>query len=343
MQILEEKLRDHEGEIRIVPETLEDLWHLRFIIEKGDIVFSITKRASHSDDKLRGDKELITVRLGVEVEKVEFHKFANRLRIVGRIVSGLEEAGFHTLNILVGRELTISKKWKEEQLKRLRKAVESSKRPEVLVLTIEEGEAIAGVLRDWGIEELFEKRRSYSKDYGGKRVEFFEELFETLKNISFRFLVIAGPGFTKKDFYDYLRQRDPELANKAVMVDTSTIGRRGFIEVLKRKTIDRLVGEIRLAEEAEFVDKLLEGIAKNEKVAYGLEEVKKAKDYGAIEILLVSDDFLLRERERWAIDEFMEEVEKSGGKVLILSSEFEPGEIVSKLGGIGAILRFEIK
>ncbi|MEM5824289.1 MAG: hypothetical protein QXE98_06070 [Archaeoglobaceae archaeon] len=32
-----------------------------------------------------------------------------------------------------------------------------------------------------------------------------------------------------------------------------------------------------------------------------------------------------------------------GGKVAILSSEFEPGEIVSKLGGICALLRFEIE
>ncbi|MDI9610152.1 MAG: mRNA surveillance protein pelota [Archaeoglobales archaeon] len=343
MQILEEDLRDHEGEIKLIPENLDDLWHLKFIIEKGDIVYSLTKRASHSNDKLRGDKELITVRIGIEVEKVEFHKFANRLRITGKIVSGVEEAGFHTLNIMVGRELSISKKWKEEQLRRLKKALENSKRPEVLILTIEEGEAVAGALRDWGIEEVFEKRFSYAKNYGGTRNEFFGELFETLKNVGFRYLVLAGPGFTKKDFYDYLRQKDAEIAKKAVIVDTSAIGRRGFLEVLKRRTIDRIVGEIRLAEEAELVDRLLEGIAKNEKVAYGLEDVKNAKDYGAIEILLVSDDFLLREREKWAIDGFMEEVEKAGGKVLILSSEFEPGEIVSKLGGICAILRFEIK
>lgn len=343
MQIVEENLRDHEGEIKLIPENLEDLWHLRFIIEKGDVVFSLTKRASHSDDKLRGDKELITVRIGVEVEKVEFHRFANRLRITGRIVGGVEEAGFHTLNIVVGRELSIRKRWKDEQLKRLKKAVESSKRPEVVILTIEEGEAIAGALREWGIEEIFEKRQSYGKDYGGTRNEFFEELFEALKNTSFRYLVIAGPGFTKKDFYEFLRQKNLDLTRRTVIVDTSSIGRRGFIEVLKRRAIDRIIGEIRLAEEAEVVERLLEGIAKNERVAYGLEEVRRAKEYGAIEVLLVSDDFLLTEREKWDIDSFMEDVQKTGGRVLILSSEFEPGEIVSRLGGICAILRFEVR
>ncbi len=343
MQILEENLKGNEGEIKLIPENLEDLWHLRFIIEKGDVVYSVTKRASHSDDKLRGDKELITVRIGVEVEKVEFHKFANRLRISGKIVAGIEEAGFHTLNIVVGRELSIRKIWKEEQLKRLKRAVENSKRPEIAILTVEEGEAVAGALREWGVEEIFEKKCSYAKDYGGARKEFFEDLFETLKSIKFRYLVIAGPGFIKNDFYDFLRQKDAEMAKRALLVDTYSIGRRGFIEVLKRRVIDKIVGEIRLAEEAELVERLLEGIAKNEKVSYGLEDVKRAKEYGAIEILLISDDFLLEEREKWDIDSFMEEVERAGGKVLILSSEFEPGEIVSKLGGICAILRFRVE
>jgi len=343
VQIVEENLRGNEGEIKVIPETLEDLWHLKFLIEKGDVVFSVTKRAMQSDDKLRSDKELVVVRIGVEVERVEFHKFANRLRITGRIIAGIDASSFHTLNVTVGRELSIVKKWKPEQIERLKKAVEQSKRPEVVILTIEEGEAIAGVLREWGVEEIFEERGSYSKDYDGTREEFFAHVLGKLKTLNFRFLVIAGPGFAKKDFYEFIVSRAPDLAEKAVVVDTSSIGTRGFVEVVRRGTIERLVGEIRLAEEAELVEKLLEGIAKGEKVAYGIESVQKAKEYGAIETLLVSDDYLLREREKWDIDAFMEEVRRMGGKVAILSSEFEPGEIVSKLGGICALLRFEIE
>ncbi|MEM0202762.1 MAG: mRNA surveillance protein pelota [Archaeoglobaceae archaeon] len=343
MQIVEENLRGNEGEIKVIPETLEDLWHLKFLIEKGDVVFSVTKRAMQSDDKLRSDKELVVVRIGVEVERVEFHKFANRLRIMGRIIAGIDASSFHTLNVTVGRELSIVKRWKPEQIERLRKAVEQSKRPEVVILTIEEGEAIAGVLREWGVEEIFEERSSYSKDYDGTREDFFAHVLEKLKTLNFRFLVIAGPGFAKRDFHEFIASKAPDLVEKAIVVDTSSIGTRGFVEVVRRRAIDRLVGEIRLAEEAELVEKLLEGIAKGEKVAYGIESVRKAKDYGAIETLLVSDDYLLREREKWDIDAFMEEVRGMGGKVVILSSEFEPGEIVSKLGGICALLRFEIE
>ncbi len=345
MQIVEENLRGEGGEIKLVPETLDDLWHLKFVIERGDIVYAVTKRASQSGDKLRSDKELITVRLGVEVEKVEFHRFANRLRISGKIVAGIDESGYHTLNITVGRELSIVKeRWKREQLERIRYAVEASKRPEVLILTIEEGEAIAGVLRHWGVEEVFEVSRSYSKDASDGRREFFGEVAAKLESVDFRYLVIAGPGFAKRDFHKFLSEKSPEIARKAVIVDTSSIGVRGFTEVLKRRVIDRIAGEIRLAEEAEYIDKLLEGIAKGRGVAYGIEDVRLAHGYGAIEILLIADEFLFeaREEREWDIDEFMREVEDMGGKVVVMSTEFEPGKRLMSLGGIAAILRFDV-
>lgn len=342
MQIVEEQLRNNEGEIKLIPETLDDLWHLRFIIEKGDLVFATTKRASQSNDKLRSDKEMITVRLGIEVEKVEFHKFANRLRISGKIVAGIEESGYHTLNITTGKELSIIKKWKPEQIERLKRAVEDSGHPEVVMLTIEEGYAVAGILRQWGVEEIFEERMGYGKGMGDSRREFFGEVAAKLSSVDFKYLIIAGPGFAKKDFHGFLRAKHPEIAEKAILVDTSSVGERGFIEILKRKVIDKIVGEIRLAEEAEYIDRLLEGIAKGERVAYGIEEVKEAHSYRAIEVLLVADEFLLEEREKWDVDGLLKEIEEAGGRVVVMSTEFEPGKRLMSLGGIAALLRFNI-
>lgn len=342
MQIVEEELRNEEGEIKLIPETLDDLWHLRFIIEKGDVVFATTRRVSQSSDKLRSDKEMITVRLGIEVEKVEFHKFANRLRISGKIVAGIEESGYHTLNITTGKELSIIKKWKPEQIERLRKAVKESGHPEVVMLTIEEGYAVAGILRQWGVEEIFEERMGYGKWMGDSRREFFGEVVTKLSAVDFKYLIIAGPGFAKKDFYEFLRVKHPEMTEKAILVDTSSVGGRGFIEILKRKVIDKIAGEIRLAEEAEYIDRLLEGIAKGERVAYGIEDVKDAHSYRAIEVLLVADEFLLQQREKWDIDGLLKDIEEAGGKVVVMSTEFEPGKRLMSLGGIAALLRFHI-
>ncbi len=339
MIIVEESFKGRKGEVKLIPENLDDLWHLKYIIEPKDIVFSWTKRIRESQDKLRSDKEKVTVRLGVEVEKVEFHKFANRLRITGKIVAGVEDSGYHTLNITVGRELSIIKEnWKDEQLKRLREAVK--KKPETIIVTIEEGEAVVGVVRDWGVEECFDVKRSYGKE-SSERLAFFSEIVRQLESMEFKYLVIAGPGFTKEDFAKFVKEEKPDW--KIITCDTSAIGVRGFMEVLKRGVLNRIVGEIRLAEEAEYIERLLERIAKDDKVAYGLDEVKRAYDYGAIDVLLIVDEFLKEQREKWDIDEFLRSVEAMGGKIVIMSSEFEPGKMLMSLGGIASLLRFSIQ
>ncbi|MFP3910012.1 MAG: mRNA surveillance protein pelota [Archaeoglobaceae archaeon] len=340
MRIIETRLKDHEGEIKLVPENLDDLWHLKYIIEVGDTVFSLTKRISESDDKLRSDKEKVTVRIGVRVEKVEFHRFANRLRIAGTIVGGIEESGHHTLNISQGKELSIIKTWKNEQLERIRYAEEVSRRPEVVIVTIEEGDAIIGALRQWGVEEVTSISSSYGKESSG-RDYFFSEVLSALKKMDFKYLVVAGPGFTKEDFMDMIKRESLEMAETAIVVDASTIGTRGFIEVLKRGTLDKIMGEIRIAKEAEYMDKLLENISKNEKAAYGIKEVNKAYEYGAIEVLLISDEFLRKEREKWDVDSFIKDVEDMNGEVIIMSTEFEPGKRLDALGGAAALLRFD--
>jgi len=73
-----------------------------------------------------------------------------------------------------------------------------------------------------------------------------------------------------------------------------------------------------------------------------LEEVKKAYEYGAIEVLLIADEFLRQEREKWDVDEFMKNIELMKGKVVIMSTEFEPGQRLMSLGGIAALLRYSI-
>ncbi|AIY91271.1 mRNA surveillance protein Pelota [Geoglobus acetivorans] len=340
---MEESLKGDQGEIKLIPESVEDLWHLKYIIEPGDVVFSLTKRASESSDKLRSDKQMVTVRLGIRVEKVEFHKFANRLRISGVIVAGIDESGHHTLNIVPGKELSIIKeRWKDEQIERIKAAVESSNRPDIAILTIEEGDAVLGVLRQWGVEEVAGISRSYGKDRGDSRKEFFGDVHAMLKNVDFNYLVIAGPGFAKEDFYRFLKDRDPTMAEKAILSDASAIGMRGFVEVIRRGVVERIAGELRIARDAEYLEKLLEEISKDGKAVYGIEDVRKAYEYGALEILLVADEYLRKEREKWDIDSFLRGVENMNGRVVIMSSEFEPGKQLMALGGIAGLLRFKI-
>jgi protein pelota len=349
MKVNKEELRGEYGEISLTPESLDDLWHLKYVIEPGDRVFSMTFRAIDSiSDKIRPDKvEKRLVRLGVNVESVEFHKFSNRLRIKGTILSDIDAGAYHTLNIEPYTELSIVKHWKPDQIERIREAIEAAKRPEVEIVTIEEGEAAIGYLRQYGIEEISRVRQSSSGKREGTdaRSEFFGEVAKQLKYADkVQTFVVAGPGFIKDDFVKFLKNNNPEIAQKVVVEDISSIGSSGFQEVLRRGAIQRLVEETRITREAQLIEELLAGIAKDGKVTYGFAAVKKAVDYGAVETLMIADEALRGYRERGAsdVEALMRSVEHSRGKVVVFSTEFEPGQRLERLGGIAALLRFPV-
>lgn len=339
-------LKHSEGEIGLVPDSLDDLWHLKYLVEPGDLVFSVTKRkVEGASDKLRPEKsEKRTMRLGVRVESLEFHRFSNRLRIHGIIESGMDAGAYHTLNIEVGTQLSIIKAWRGDQLERIEEAVAEAKRPRVVILTIEEGDAAIGIVRQYGVEEFAETRQSLGKGEGSYRDRFFEEVLSKLQNIAAQAdaIVLAGPGFTKEDFFKVLQRRDSKLADKTVLEDTTSIGVQGFQEVLRRGAVERISQSSRLARETRLMEQLLLEISKNGAVAYGWEEVQRALDFGAIETLLITDEYLRCQREAGGIDPFLRRVEQSRGRIVVFSTEFEPGRRLESLGGVAALLRFAI-
>ena len=346
MKIQKKQLKFNEGEISLVVESLDDLWHLKYILEPEDIVYSFTKRrVEGATDKLRPEKaEKKTLRLGVLVEKVEFHKFANRLRIHGTIMDGMDIGAYHTLNIEDGTNLSIIKKWKNDQLERIKEAQIAARRPKVIIATIEEGEACIGIVRQYGVEESSALKQSLGKGEGNQRNEFFGVFASQLKNVALKVdsVILAGPGFTKEDFLDFVKTKEPELAKKIVTEDTVTIGVSGFQEVLRRGAVDRIMEESRIGREAKLIEDLMKEIAMDGKASYGMDAVKNAQEMGAVETLLIADELLRTEREGATIDGFLKEVEHSQGRIVVFSTEFEPGKKLHALGGIAALLRFKV-
>jgi protein pelota len=343
MRVLKKNLRGDEGEISLLPESLDDLWHLKHIIERGDLVFALTHRKVPAiADKARPEKmERKTVRLGVSAEEVEFHMYSNWLRVHGVIKCGQDVGSYHTLNIEVGTDLSIVKRWKPDQLQRIDEAVAESKRPKVVLALIEEGEATIGVLRQFGIQTAAEIRAGSGKGGGeDRRSEFMREVAAEVDRIAAEGaqVILAGPGFAKEDLRKIIDSSYPDLAGRLAMDDTSSIGRSGFQEVLRREALGKVLESSRIAQEARLIEELFKEIATDGKAAYGLKEVQLALNYGAVEHLLVLDE-IARMRD---MDSIMREAADARGKVVIFSSEFEPGERLRSLGGVAALLRFKI-
>ena len=345
MNVRQRDIEDGYGTVTLVPENLDDLWHLKYVVEDGDTVSALTqRRVERNDDMTRstgGERETLDVEL--EVDDVEFARFANRLRVSGVIRScdrETEIGNHHTVNVEKNDEITVTKDWKPDQLERIEEAEEADEN-EVAVATVEEGEAHVHTVRAHGVEERATLTGTTGKgDDAAPRKELFGELASVLENTDADAVVLAGPGFTKRDAYDYMEENAPDLTETVVVEDTASVGGRGVHEVLKRGAVERVAEEARVSEEARLVDELMERVGKEGAAAYGLDAVQDAVEYGAVEHLLVVDEFLRGHRNE--IDPLIEGAEQKGGDVTVLSSEFEPGQRVDHLGGVAALLRYRL-
>jgi protein pelota len=339
--------------ITLVPESLDDLWHLTYVLEPGDHVSGdTTRRIQRNDDQMRdtgGEREHMHVT--IEVDDVEFARFANRLRVGGVIASCSREdqlGQHHTLNVEERTEIEVEKVWKTDQLERLQEAVEASESPDVAIATVEEGEAHVHTVAQYGVEERASLTGTTGKgEYANSRTGLFDDLGEILARMDVDAIILAGPGFTKQDALDHITEEHPELADLVTTVDTASVGDRGVHEVLKRGAVDEVQAETRIAREAELIDELMAQIAEGAKAAYGPERVAEAAEFGAVETLLVLDDRLREERAGegdWDVDvdAVLQNVEQQGGEVTVFSGEFDPGQQLRNLGGVAAILRYRL-
>jgi protein pelota len=349
-----EQVEGGRERLTLVPESLDDLWHLSHVIEPGDTVSGdTTRRIQRNDEQLRdtgGEREHIWA--AIAVEDVEFARFANRLRVGGEIVDCSREdqlGHHHTLNVEEHTELDVTKRWKPDQRDRIEEAVEATDNPDIAIATVEEGQAYVHTVAQYGTEERASITAPTGKgEYARPRSELFQELTDILKRQDVEAIILAGPGFTKQDALAYIEENSQDLTDRITTVDTSSVGDRGVHEVLKRGAVEDVQKETRIAEESDYIDELMDRIADGSKAAYGPEEVEKAAEYGAIEQLLVLDSDLREQRAGegdWDIDvdHVIETTEQKGGDVTVFSSEFDPGQQLSNLGGIAALLRYRLE
>lgn len=344
-----------QGVMEIVPETLDDLWHISHIIEKGDILSSKTTRRIQdtSGDKLRSDRGVKkTFFLGIELESISFHMFTGKLRGTGSIVSGPEDlvplGSHHTLEVKLNTPLRIKKNhWSRYILNRIKQAVNASKKLSAIIVSIEDASADLGLVRQFGIEyygpiignvsgkRIVDKNRKKNLD------EFYQKVAETLlKFNNLQNIIISGPGFTKNSLYDYLENKYSKLAKISILENTGTGGRVGIQEILKKGVVEKLSAENRIANEISAIEKILGEIAKgNNIVVYGKEETIAATNAGAIKELLVLDKLVRIEK----LEKVMNLAENMGGNVMVISSEHDGGKQLESLGGLAALLRYPIK
>ncbi len=339
------------GKIKLCVETLDDLWHLQHLVRSGDIVTSLTwRREQEPDNKLRPERlKKKRVTLSVKVEGIEFHKYANRLRILGAIVHGPDIGKHHSFSYEPGSVLSVSKEWKPDELHRIREAVQASRRPRVLLVSLDDTSADLAIVRQYGLDEFGTISRSkmgkmYSVEIDAEEKKFFYKLADAMNDIisreNIRTAIVAGPGFTKEAFAEFMREKFPDLSAGVRLGDASSGGRAGLYEIVRRGMVEKISRDDHLSLETSLIDQVMREIAQGELATYGHKEIRHAASVGAIGKLLVAD-VLLRSN-RADIEHLLEEARKIRAEVVIISTEHDAGKQLLALGGLAALLRFRI-
>ena len=347
----------HKGELKIEVNNLDDLWYLSHCIEATDEVEGRTLRkiklGDGNENNTKSIKKPVTLR--IKVEKIEFNKFSNGLRISGKITLGPEDiphGSYHTIDVEEGTVLKIIKNsWPKYLLQKIYEACED-KGTKILIVALERDEVTFALLSSSGYKILADLEGEVGKKgYADiQEKDFFSEVAKHLETYAQRYevvnIIIGSPAFWKENLLNIIKKNNRALASKVTLATCNALGKNAIEEILKRDEVKTVLKNDRTARETHLVEELLKEIAKGSLAAYGIKEVKECVDANAVKILLVSDEYLREQRDLGnyvQLDTIMREVERSSAEVHIISSEHDAGKKLFGLGGIACILRYPLK
>jgi len=172
--------------------------------------------------------------------------------------------------------------------------------------------------------------------------DFYKRIAEEAKKAFFenpklKGILVGGPVPTKDEFLDnaYLTtQLQDKVLGRVDIGDTDESG----LKELVSKAQDILASQ-EIIKEQKLLEKFFNNLGeKPELVAYKEEGVKKALGYGAVGMLLISKNF-----DKELAKTFKKVAKDTGATIEMVSLETEEGKQFDNLGGIGAILRYQLE
>lgn len=352
MRILE--IDERRGLIEVLLEVPEDLYYFALFIEKGDIIYAWTFRQLKIERTTGSERgERVKVYIGIMVEKISYHKFSQKIRVTGKVVEAPEDlhikGSYHTFSLGIGESVKIHKKSQRisKFIKELIKRAETHTR-RVLILSIGEEEIAVGVLSPIGINVKSVFGYSPKKSRATKSLR--EAFQPVLKKITERVIKQGSERYdeiivvTTEKLLKIVEEIIADLGVKARIIKVFEGGLSGIYEITKRHDLRQLFVEIRGFYENQEVEEIIKRLSREDnKVVLGIENIENAAKWGAVEKIILLEDLLFDDELRDKVLKILDEIYKSSGKIVIVSSESEAGEKLEKLGKIAAILYFPIQ
>ncbi|PVU95599.1 hypothetical protein BB559_002684 [Furculomyces boomerangus] len=350
--------KDRSGNIKLLPEDAEDLWHIYNLIIKGDKIEASTIRGVKNESSTGSvSNERVRIRLTISVEEIFFDVQGGVLNIKGKNVvqnQYVQVGQYHTLDLELHQPFSIYKtEWDSISLKRVTDACDITKQADVAAIVMQEGLANVCLLTQYmtvvrqRIEVPIPRKRKGSATLHDKGMaNFFEKVYTAIKtHVDFsviKAIIVGSPGFVKDQFMEYLwataiktdEKKLLENRPKFIQIHT-TSGHKGALEeILKDPTVKTKLANTKATAEVVSLDSFYEMMNKDPSRAYyGFKHVSKAAELGAVGTLMISDQ-LFRSPEpnkRRQYIKLVELVSKNRANVIIFSSLHVSGEQLNQL------------
>ncbi|MEM2115774.1 MAG: hypothetical protein QW524_02285 [Candidatus Woesearchaeota archaeon] len=327
-------LYQRDNEFRFIPESFEDLWHLSLFIEPGDHVESISTRKIKSEDSRNVKIKKIHVLL--EVEKIELKKESNELKLLGKILRSTEEiSGYHSVHITLHQDFRLIKNNPINQYL-LKKMLSSTNSKVFLGCVFDNHEAVffelyatrVNVLEEFKLDETLESEDRFR--------ELFQKLDEYTLKKDYLWILLGFSVFWKQIIDKLIASYS--WKNKVQFVNINNPTTNGIYEILHREEMKNLLKDLQIKSEEDLINEFLRRLNSNDRVEYG-QDVLNLVNLGAIETLIISEDLVLENKE---ILEILKEVEKMGGRFVVLETE-NAKKVINNFGKIVGFLRYNVR
>lgn len=338
---------DRSGEIVFVPQTIEDLWIIKSVADKDDLIKGQSYRRQRVDETSESSRKPVFV--AVKIEKFDFSDELDSLRFTGIVVesspSELAPLGeHHTLEIKLDQKYVLQKQnIFQHQIDFLK---DSSKSVAHLTIAVIDNElATIFEIGKTGIKEIAEissgksgKRYSQSSDSTDYFEKIFAIIFKQFRAGEFQ-LIIAGPGHTKSNLSNFLKSKSELKQAKMIEVSIQNTSKSSIAELFSKKEVASFFEDSFIYKEQQFLSDFQMHLGKNDgKAIYGLKDISIAIDLSSVESIMISENLWKSDIDK--IQELIRKAESSKISVHVVDAKHDTIKALDSFGGIIAILRY---
>jgi len=342
----------------LIPESGLDLLNIFRLVKIGYEVYSETSREIKKE-RITGkvDSERVRVMLGIEVEGKTIDPLMRRISFAGRIIyesKPLDLLGkHHTIHLYPGMELRIKSQKEFERLKAFASSYASRERSErMLCISIDDERIAVAEFTGTGLNKLYSKSFpsiNKSISWGEREIKrVFGEVLSILKDYFSKNkksnVIIIGPKIFIEDFMNFLKNSEKSILKRVKKVYHSSVGGEdGIREAMRSGVLKDLADLLKPIRDSVEVERFIKQMSRNpEKVALGFREVLEAWKLGAVEKILISEDFLWNHIIDEDLGKLLEAAERGKLDLQVLLDGLEASEKIMGFGGVVAFLRYPL-